>query len=64
MGIKLVVYKDAEPEIGITFDYVAPGTSGEAQGWRGTCTQCGKPMHFWNTERAFSGGQAHVDQCE
>lgn len=61
---KLVVYKETEPEIGITFEHVAPGTPGEAQGWRGSCTQCGKPMHFWTLERAFSGGQAHVDRCE
>lgn len=64
MGSKLVVFKDAEPEIGITFTYVAPGTPGSAQGWRGECTQCGKPMHFWNAEKAFEQGQQHVDQCE
>jgi hypothetical protein len=64
MGVKLVVYKDAEPEIGITLEYTAPGTPGKAQGWHGTCTQCGKPMHFWNQEKAFEAGQAHVDQCE
>lgn len=62
MGRKLVVFKDDEPEIGITFTYVEPGVLGVAQGWRGTCTECGRPMHFWQAERAFTGGQAHVDQ--
>lgn len=64
MGIKLVVFKDAEPEIGITLTYVPAGTPGVAQGWRGECTQCGKPVHYWGERAAFQGAQAHVDQCQ
>lgn len=56
-----MVYKDTEPEIGITFQWVPPGTPGQAHGWRGECTQCGRPMHFWNVARAMDGGQKHVD---
>jgi hypothetical protein len=64
MGVKLLVFKDAEPEIAVTFEYVAPGTAKRAQGWHGTCTQCGKPMHFWTEGRAMFAGQVHVDRCE
>jgi hypothetical protein len=63
MGVKLVIFKDAEPEIGITLEYTAPGTPGRGQGWHGSCTQCGKPMHYWTQERAFEAGQVHVDRC-
>ncbi len=62
MGRKLVVFKDDEPEIGITFTYVEPGTPGLARGWHGACTECGKPMHFWSEGNAFERGQWHVDQ--
>jgi hypothetical protein len=62
MGCKLVVFKDDEPEIGMTFTYVAPGTPGEAQGWHGECTQCGKRMHFWYEGNAFERGQQHVNR--
>ena len=64
MGVKLVVFKDEDPAIAIVFEHVAPGTPGMAQGWRGPCNQCGKPMHFWTREKAFLGGQAHVDSHE
>lgn len=62
MGVKLVVFKDAEPEIGITLEYVAPGTPGKAQGWRGACTECGTPVHYWTEAKAFIGAQEHVDK--
>lgn len=63
MGVKLVVYKDAEPEIGIVFDWEDAELAGlRAQGWHGRCTQCGKTMHFWTQERAMSNGQTHVDR--
>lgn len=64
MGFKLVVFKDAEPEIGITFTWTPGGTPGKPLGWTGSCTQCGKPMHFWKQESAVEHGQAHVDRCE
>jgi hypothetical protein len=62
MGAKLVVFNDREPDIGITMEYVPPGTPGKAMGWHGVCTECGKPVHFWNQARAFAAGQEHVDQ--
>jgi hypothetical protein len=61
MGVKLVVFNDEDPGVGATFDYVPRGTPGLAHGWRGMCTQCGKPMHFWTQESAFEHGQAHVN---
>ena len=61
MGVKLVVFNDEDPGVSITFEYVAPGTAGIAQGWRGTCTGCGKPVHFWDEDKAFKYGQEHVD---
>jgi hypothetical protein len=65
MGVKLVVFNDEDHGIAITFEYVSPGTHQTlAQGWRGKCTQCGKPMHFWTEEKAFRCGQAHVDSHE
>lgn len=65
MGVKLVVFKDAEPEIGITMEYVPEGGDGErVRGWHGACTQCGKKVHYWTEGRAMFAAQVHVDQCE
>ena len=64
MGVKLVVFKDEDPGIAVIFEEVKPGTPGRAQGWHGTCTQCGRPMHRWHQEKAFQDGQAHVDSHE
>jgi hypothetical protein len=61
MGAKLVIFNDADPNIGMTLEYTAPGTPGRARGWHGSCTQCGKPVHYWREEDAFERGQAHVD---
>lgn len=61
MGVILVVFNNLEPEIGIVFEQVPEGTPGQAHGWRGSCTQCGKPMHFWKQDKAIEDGQQHVD---
>lgn len=61
MGVKLVIFNDTDPGIGMTLEYTAPGTPGRAQGWHGTCTECGKPVHYWTQEKAFEAGQEHVD---
>lgn len=61
MGVKLVVFKDSEPEIAITLEYTPEGTPGVALGWRGSCTECGKTVHYWAEEKAFEHGQKHVD---
>lgn len=51
-----VVFNEVDPCIGITLS-----DGGPARGVTGTCTECGKPMHWWTWERAFERGQAHVD---
>jgi hypothetical protein len=52
---QLLVFNAADPCIGISF------RTGPYRGYAGTCTECGKPMHFWTEERAFRLGQEHVD---
>lgn len=64
MGVKLVIFNDVDPGIGMTLEHTAPGTAGRAQGWHGTCTACGKPVHYWTEEKAFEAGQRHVDGHE
>lgn len=61
MGLRLVVFNDQDPDIGIDLTWVPEGTPGVAHGWRGSCTECGKAMHFWTEEKAFESGQQHVD---
>lgn len=61
---KIVVQNDTDPSIGIVMEYVAPGTPGRGQGWHGTCTECGWPMHRWVELDAIQGAQAHVDRHE
>jgi hypothetical protein len=53
---KGVVFNQVDPCIGINLS-----DEGEATGVTGTCTECGKPMHWWTWERAFRLGQVHVD---
>jgi hypothetical protein len=53
---KGVVFNQVDPGIGINLT-----DEGEARGVTGTCTECGKPMHWWTWERAFRLGQEHVD---
>ena len=57
--VKIVVMNEVDPGIGITLEEV-PGMIG----WRGTCTECGWPMHRWTQERAIQGAQEHVDRHE
>lgn len=52
---QLLVFNAVDPCIGINF------RTGAYRGYAGTCTECGKPMHFWTSERAFRLGQEHVD---
>lgn len=61
MAVKLIIFNDQEPEIGITLDYVPPRTPGVARGWHGACTQCGKKVHYWSEGTAFRRAQEHVD---
>ena len=55
---KRVVFNEADPGIGVT---LVQGEEGQALGWSGRCTECGKPMHWWTESRAVAGAQAHVD---
>jgi hypothetical protein len=61
---KLIVQHDEDPGIAIVLEYVPPGTPGRPQGWHGTCTQCGRPMHRWDGEVAIAGARVHVDSHE
>lgn len=58
---KTVVFNEVDPCIGITLEEVPEGTPGRAHGVHGTCTECGKPMHWWRMEKALPAAQAHVD---
>jgi hypothetical protein len=53
---KTVVFNQVDPCIGITLT-----DEGAATGVTGTCTECGKPMHWWTWARARERGQEHVD---
>lgn len=61
---KLVIVHDVDPCIGITLEEVPPGTPGRAQGYHGTCTECGWPMHRWERDKAIQGAKEHVDSHE
>ena len=56
---KTVVFNEVDPCIGITLT-----DEGKARGVTGTCTECGKPMHWWTWEKATPAAQAHVDDHE
>jgi hypothetical protein len=61
---KLIVQHDEDPGIAIVLEYVLPSTPGRPQGWHGTCTQCGRPMHRWNERQAIESARTHVDGHE
>lgn len=63
---KLVVQHDGDPAIGIVLEYTEPGTPGKAEGYSGTCTECGWPIHRWqqNVLAVIQDAQAHVDAHE
>jgi len=58
---KVVVQHDVDESIGIVLEEVAPGTPGRAQGWHGTCTECGWTLHYWREDNAVKGARRHVD---
>jgi len=61
MGVKLVVFNDRDPDIGIVFEHIEPGGD-RAQGWCGCCTECGRIMHRWHQDQAMADGQRHVNK--
>lgn len=61
---KLVIQHEQDPAIGIVLVEVPPDVLGVAQGWRGTCTECGRKIHRWRQERAIEAAQKHVDSHE
>ena len=61
---KTVVHNETDPGIAIVLEEVLPGTPGRAHGVYGTCTSCGKPMHWWHLGQAIQASQVHVDGHE
>lgn len=61
---KLVVQHDVDPAIGIVLEYTESETLGRAQGYSGTCTECGWTMHRWRQDNAIKAAKAHVDSHE
>lgn len=61
---KIIIQHDVDPGIAIVLEHVAPGTPGRAQGYHGSCTECGWPMHRWGQDVALIAAQAHVDRHE
>jgi hypothetical protein len=61
---KLIVQHDVDPGIAVILAEVLPGTPGQAQGWHGQCTECGKTFHRWHKERAEESARGHVDSHE
>jgi len=59
---KIVVFNDADPNIGIVLEEMPQGAPGKARGWHGKCTQCGRVMHRWAMGNAIRDAQNHVDQ--
>ena len=58
---KIVVMHDVDPGIGITLEEVPPGDERRAQGFHGSCTECGWTLHYWRQDNAVRGAQRHVD---
>lgn len=55
---QIVIFNAIDPCIGIT---LVEGEAGRPPGFKGTCTECGWPMHRWNREDAVARAQRHVD---
>lgn len=58
---KIVVQHDVDPGIAIVLEEVPEGTPGLARGTRGSCTECGWPMHRWRRDDAIAAAKQHVD---
>ena len=62
---KLMMVSEQDPTIAVIFEVVEPTTDipGRAQGWYGTCTDCGPAwvMHRWKQDRALSDAGHHID---
>lgn len=59
---KIVIFNQVDPAIGITLEEA--DLERALPGVVGTCTECGKPMHWWTEEKAIKAAQAHVDSHE
>lgn len=53
---KLIVQHEVDPGIAITLT--------EAQGWQGSCTECGHTVHAWTERKAISRAMGHVNRHE
>lgn len=61
---KIVVQHDRDPGIAIILEEFPDGAPGVARGTHGTCTECGRPMHRWDRDRAIEDAKRHVDAHE
>jgi hypothetical protein len=61
---KLLIVSDEDPGTAVTITEVKPGTPGKAQGYHGTCTECGPDwvMHRWSQEKALEDAHRHIDK--
>lgn len=61
---KMIIQHDVDPAIGVVLEEVVPGTPGRAQGFHGSCTECGWPIHRWKEDVAVYDAKQHVDSHE
>jgi hypothetical protein len=67
---KLVVHHNEDPGISIVLEEVKPGSpatrgaGARAQGFHGTCTECGFIMHRWRRDPAFTSAMEHIARHE
>lgn len=58
---KTLIQNDEDPCIAIVLVETPAGVPGQAQGVRGTCTECGWPLHRWHLDKAVRDARVHVD---
>lgn len=56
---KVLIQHDKDPGIAIILH-----EDDRLQGFHGSCTECGWPMHKWLLEKAVRAAQGHVDRHE
>lgn len=60
---KLLSVQEDDPGVAVTMAWTPPGTPGRAQGWYGSCTECGPDWsaHRWTEVAALETAQRHID---
>jgi hypothetical protein len=61
---KIVIQHSEDPGICVILQEVLPGTPGRAQGWCGTCTECGGGVHRWSRDHAIDSAAQHIARHE